>query len=131
MVSIQCTARATVTLMRYGELLRRARESAGRGLRETARAIDVSPSYLSKVESGKADPMTTQRTIDVAKFVGTDPLPLVMALQSERGEVRLDINGDTRERRRMVALLELRWTQREVGSREVGAMLDVLEKRKR
>jgi transcriptional regulator with XRE-family HTH domain len=36
-----------------GEVLRTAREAAGVGLREMARAIHYSPTYLSYIESGK------------------------------------------------------------------------------
>jgi len=46
---------------RFGNFLRSLMEEHGRGLRETARDIEVSAPYLSEVLSGKRIGMTSQR----------------------------------------------------------------------
>lgn len=114
----------------YGELVKAAREAAGKGLRETAKVIDVSPGYLSKVENDKAEPMTTLRTLNLARFLEADPLPFVLALQAQRGEVRLSINGDTQQRKDFAALLEVRWAERALSARDIEALLRILRPKK-
>ncbi len=40
----------------FGQTLRKLRISRGRGLRETARLVNISPSYLSRIERGMERP---------------------------------------------------------------------------
>lgn len=47
--------------MDFGYLLKTARIEAGMGLRELARRIDISPSYLSMIENGLHPPPTAER----------------------------------------------------------------------
>lgn len=126
-VTVRSTVRAILAPMKYGELLKRARDGAGRGLREAARDLSMSASYLSKVESSDTDPMTGRRTIDAARYYGVDPIPLLMAMHVERTEVRLRINGDTLQARRFAAILDMRWTERDLTAAKIRAMLKILE----
>lgn len=119
--------RASLPLMKYGEMLRRAREKAGKSLRQTGDAVKLSVSYMHRVEHSTTPPLSTQHTLDLARFFGTDPIPLIMAMQNERREVRLPIHEDTLERRQFAALLEMRWVDRELDRKTVKALLQCLE----
>ena len=55
----------------FGERLRDARQQAGMSLRELARESDVSPSFISQIENGKAQPSVATiygiaRALDIA-----------------------------------------------------------------
>jgi len=51
-------------------LLRRQRIKAGFGLREFASRIDLSPTYISRVETGKIPPPTEKRIRSMARLLG-------------------------------------------------------------
>ncbi len=53
--------------MNFGHLLRTLRLSAGIGLRQLSRSIDVSPTYLSLIENGKQSPPTAGRIAQLEK----------------------------------------------------------------
>jgi transcriptional regulator with XRE-family HTH domain len=63
----------------FGETqLRRIREKRRRDndrftLRQFAKAVGVSPTYLSKVEKGNFPPPSEERIISIAKGLGEDP----------------------------------------------------------
>jgi transcriptional regulator with XRE-family HTH domain len=68
-----------------GQRLRTAREAAKMSLRELARRVDLSPSFISQVELGRAAPsvgtlyaMTTELGLSLDSLMGTeDPKPVV------------------------------------------------------
>jgi transcriptional regulator with XRE-family HTH domain len=68
-----------------GQRLRTAREAAKMSLRELARRVDLSPSFISQVELGRAAPsvgtlyaMTTELGLSLDSLMGTeDPKPIV------------------------------------------------------
>lgn len=111
----------------YGKLLKAAREGANYGVREAAKELNVSPSYLSKVETGAADPMTTLRTIDAAHLYDVEPYPLVAAAVDARNEARLPLEGETRQRRELAALLELLWVQRTLSNDQAEVIMQALK----
>ena len=53
--------------MDFGHLLRTLRLSAGIGLRQLSRSINVSPTYLSLIENGKQSPPTAGRIAQLEK----------------------------------------------------------------
>lgn len=53
--------------MDFGRMLKTLRVSAGIGLRELSRTIDVSPTYLSLVENGKQAPPNAARIAQIEK----------------------------------------------------------------
>jgi transcriptional regulator with XRE-family HTH domain len=61
---------------KFGEFVRRHREAKEIGLREMARMIGVSPTYLSKVERDEFAPPAEDKVKAIAKIIGcnTDEL---------------------------------------------------------
>ena len=57
----------------FGALVRRERQAREIGLREMAKMIGVSPTYLSKVERGDFPPPAEDRVKAIAKIIGRDP----------------------------------------------------------
>lgn len=58
----------------FGEILREKRVAKGYSLRQFAKLIDVSPTYLSLVEKGKMErPPTTERVRRMAELLGESP----------------------------------------------------------
>jgi transcriptional regulator with XRE-family HTH domain len=73
---------------RFGEFVRRRREAKDIGLREMAKLIGVSPTYLSKVERDEFPPMAEERVKALANFLGCDPDDLL----ARAGRVSRDIS---------------------------------------
>ena len=59
--------------MRFGAFIRREREAKEIGLREMAKKIGVSPTYLSKVERDEFAPPTEDKVRAIAKIIECDP----------------------------------------------------------
>ena len=76
---------------RFGDALRKARRSAGKTLGDVARLLEVSVVYVSDVERGNRRPFNNERLLKIAKFVETDPAPLIAAADIERGVIEYDI----------------------------------------
>ena len=57
---------------RFGEFVRREREAKEIGLREMAKMIGVSPTYLSKVERDEFPPPAEDKVKEIAKIIGCD-----------------------------------------------------------
>ena len=76
---------------RFGDALRRARRNAAKTLGDVARLLNVSVVYVSDVERGNRRPFTNERILTIARFVNTDPAPLIAAADVERGVIEYDI----------------------------------------
>jgi transcriptional regulator with XRE-family HTH domain len=83
----------------FGPLVRREREAKQIGLREMAKMIDVSPTYLSKVERDEFPPPTEARVRKIAEIIGHDADEL-LALA---GRVASDLTVIIRQRPREMA----------------------------
>jgi len=57
---------------KFGSLLRKYRRQAGYGLREFAALLELSPTYISRVENGYIAPPTTERLHTMAKVLRVD-----------------------------------------------------------
>jgi transcriptional regulator with XRE-family HTH domain len=57
---------------KFGEFVRREREAKEIGLREMAKKIGVSPTYLSKVERDEFPPPAEDKVRKIAKVIGRD-----------------------------------------------------------
>jgi transcriptional regulator with XRE-family HTH domain len=57
---------------KFGALVRREREAKELRLREMAKMIGVSPTYLSKVERDEFPPPAEDRVKEIAKVIGYD-----------------------------------------------------------
>jgi transcriptional regulator with XRE-family HTH domain len=57
---------------KFGEFVRRQREAREIGLREMAKMIGVSPTYLSKVERDEFPPPAEDKVRKIAEIIGCD-----------------------------------------------------------
>jgi HTH-type transcriptional regulator, competence development regulator len=83
----------------FGALVRREREAKEIGLREMAKNIGISPTYLSKIERGDFDPPAEDKVRKIAEIIGRDPDEL-LALA---GRVASDLTDIIRQRPRELA----------------------------
>jgi len=83
----------------FGALVRRQREAKEIGLREMAKKIGVSPTYLSKIERGDFDPPAEDKVRKIAEIIGRDADEL-LALA---GKVASDLTEIIRQRPREMA----------------------------
>jgi len=83
----------------FGTLVRREREAKEIGLREMAKKIGISPTYLSKIERGDFDPPAEDKVRRIAEIIGHDPDKL-LALA---GRVASDLTEIIRRRPREMA----------------------------
>src|SRR6516225_6914016 len=83
----------------FGALVRREREAKDIGLREMAKKIGVSPTYLSKVERDEFPPPAEDKVRKIAGIIGQDADEL-LALA---GRVASDLTDIIRERPREMA----------------------------
>ncbi len=65
----------------FGEVLRARRVAAGFSLRRFADRVGVSPTYLSQVEQGNADPPTAERVARMAELLGENADELIALAQ--------------------------------------------------
>jgi transcriptional regulator with XRE-family HTH domain len=84
---------------KFGVFIRREREAKEIGLREMAKKIGVSPTYLSKVERDEFPPPAEDKVSKVAGILGLDADEL-LALA---GRVASDLTDIIRERPREMA----------------------------
>ncbi len=73
---------------KFGEFVRRRREEKEIGLREMAKMIGVSPTYLSKVERDEFGPPAEDKVKAIAKVIGCD----VDELLARAGKVATDLS---------------------------------------
>jgi HTH-type transcriptional regulator, competence development regulator len=83
----------------FGGLVRRERVAKEIGLREMAKKIGVSPTYLSKIERDEFDPPAEDKVRKIAEIIGRDPDEL-LALA---GRVASDLTDIIRQRPREMA----------------------------
>src|SRR4029450_11804700 len=74
----------------FGALVRRQREAKEIGLREMAKKIGVSPTYLSKIARGDFDPPAEDKVRKIAEIIGRDAdelLALAGKVSSDLSEI--------------------------------------------
>jgi transcriptional regulator with XRE-family HTH domain len=87
---------------KFGELVRRKRVEKEIGLREMAKMIGVSPTYLSKVERDEFPPPAEDKVRKIAAIIGCD----VDELLARAGRVSSDLSEIIKQHpREMAALL--------------------------
>src|SRR5262245_33606188 len=84
---------------KFGEFVRRRREQKEIGLREMAKIIGVSPTYLSKIERDEVPPPAEDKVKKIAEIIGHDADEL-LALA---GRVASDLTDIIRQRPREMA----------------------------
>ena len=73
---------------KFGAFIRRKREEKEYGLREMAKMIEVSPTYLSKIERDEFAPPAEVKVKAIAKILGCDPDDLL----ARAGRVSSDVS---------------------------------------
>jgi transcriptional regulator with XRE-family HTH domain len=73
---------------KFGEFVRRGREAKEIGLREMAKMIGVSPTYLSKIERDEFPPPAEDKVKKIAGIIGCD----VDELLARAGRVSSDLS---------------------------------------
>ncbi len=86
---------------RFGAALRLLRTSSGQGLRELARRLGLSATYLSRVEGGLEPPPSSDRLVEIARALGLSS----DALQELAGRVAPDLIELLRNRPAVTRLL--------------------------
>jgi transcriptional regulator with XRE-family HTH domain len=97
----------------FGQQLRLKRVAKGYSLRKFAELVGVSPTYLSQVEQGNADPPTAERVHRMAGLLGENPdewialagrvpedLPEIIQKHSEVPDLLRAVKGLTAEQLR-------------------------------
>src|SRR5207247_8063498 len=85
----------------FGALVRREREAREIGLREMAKMIGVSPTYLSKVERDECPPPAEDKVRKIAAIIGCD----VDELLARAGRVSSDLSEIIKQHPRELAAL--------------------------
>src|SRR5271155_658375 len=98
---------------RFGEFVRRQREAKEIGLREMAKMIGVSPTYLSKVERDEFPPPAEDKVKAIAKIIGYDADDLL----ARAGRVSSDISDIIK--RHPVELAALLRTTRSLKAKDI------------
>lgn len=78
---------------KFGAFIRRERVSKEIGLREMAKRIGISPTYLSKIERDEFPPPTEERVRAIAKIIGCDPDDLLARAGRVSSEITDIIKG--------------------------------------
>jgi transcriptional regulator with XRE-family HTH domain len=110
---------------KFGEFVRRLREAKGIGLREMAKMIGVSPTYLSKVERDEFSPPVEDKVRTIAKLLGCD----VDDLLARGGRVSSEITDIIK--RRPVELAALLRTTRGLSADGIARLAEEAKKQKR
>lgn len=96
---------------RFGKLLRGERERSGKTMGDLARFLGVSVPYISDVEHGNRSPLTNERILRAAEFLGIDdPRPLLLAAGQDRGSFDLDAATVSPKAREVGATLMRSWS---------------------
>lgn len=91
----------STTREKFGEFVRRKRGEKEIGLREMAKMISVSPTYLSKVERDEFAPPAEDKVRKIAEIIGCD----VDELLARAGRVSSDLSEIIRQHPRELAAL--------------------------
>jgi transcriptional regulator with XRE-family HTH domain len=86
---------------KFGELVRAKRVLKEIGLREMAKMIGVSPTYLSKVERDEFPPPAEDKVRKIAAIIGCDSDELL----AQAGRVSSDLSEIIKQRPREIAAL--------------------------
>ena len=110
---------------KFGAFIRREREGKEIGLREMAKMIGVSPTYLSKVERDEFPPPAEDKVRAIAKIIGCDTDDLL----ARAGRVSTDITDIIK--RHPVELAALLRTTKGMSADDINRLASEAEKVKK
>lgn len=90
--------------MSFGTLLRNKRVAARKSLREFARVLGLSATYVSCVERNELPPFGVDHVRAAATFIGCDAIELLHAAMNARATVSLDASPSEAHRAAATAL---------------------------
>jgi transcriptional regulator with XRE-family HTH domain len=109
---------------KFGAFIRRERENKEIGLREMAKKIRVSPTYMSKIERDEFPPPAEDKVRAIAEILGCD----VDDLLARAGRVSSDITDIIK--RHPASLTALLRTTNGMSAEEIAALARVVRKAK-
>ena len=109
---------------KFGAFIRKQREAKEIGLREMAKMIEVSPTYLSRIERDEFPPPTEDRVRAIAKIIGCD----VDELLARAGRVASDLSEIIK--RRPVELAALLRTTKGLKAEDIARLACEVQKAK-
>jgi transcriptional regulator with XRE-family HTH domain len=109
----------------FGVYVRRQRKEKGIGLREMAKMIGVSPTYVSKVERDEFPPPVEEKVKAIARILECDPDDLL----ARAGRVASDISDIIK--RRPVVLADLLRTTKGWSAEDIARMAREAKKTKK
>ena len=114
-----------VTKQKFGAFIRRKREEKEFGLREMAKKVGISPTYLSKCERDEFPPPSEDRVREIAKILGCD----VDELLARAGRVSSDVAEIIK--RHPVQLAALLRASKGMSAEDICRLADEAEKMKK
>jgi len=110
---------------KFGDTVRDLRKAKGMGLREFAKKVDMSPTYLSKVERNEFRPPAEEKVVAIAEALDQDPDELL----GLAGRVPSDLAEIVRSRpREMAAFLR---TAKSLTTQEIEKLTQQAGRRKK
>lgn len=83
----------------FGDTVRRRRLEKGFGLREFAKMVGISPTFLSKVERDEFSPPSETNVIEIARLLSLDADELL----AKAGRTRSDLDSIIQKRPKQIA----------------------------
>ena len=108
----------------FGQLLRNTRENRGITLRQLAKLLGVSPTYISDVELGYRKPPNTDRLERIATILDCDVEKLIMTKALDAGQVTLSFYSGDKAKAELALLLSTAWDS--LGPKKVSALSKIL-----
>ena len=101
----------TKTQLEFGELLRQLRKERKKTMGDVANLLGVSVPFVSDVERGNRTPFSPERIHQIAKYLNTDPTPLLKAAAATKGTFELDAKRVSEKGQQFAASLMRSWSR--------------------
>jgi transcriptional regulator with XRE-family HTH domain len=112
----------------FGTLLRDQRVAARKSLRELARVLGLSATYVSCVERNELPPFGAEHVRAAAQYIGCDAIELLRAAMDARATVTLDASA-TDAHRAAATALAMNWGL--LTAQQLDAIRTIVEGRQR
>ena len=89
----------------FGKTLKKERLAAGKSMGQVARAIGTTVAFISRVENGKAPPLSRERILQVAAILRRDPQALLAQLVKHRQAFEVPMLPNSPKARRLAIAL--------------------------